>query len=67
MGCRRLLTITEAARESGITKQAICAAMKRGDLPFTVVHIEARRIREKDLATYISRTGGKPGRPKLSA
>jgi excisionase family DNA binding protein len=58
-----LLTMSEAAREAGVTKQAIRDAVNRGALPYVTIQVPAMRIDRDALRAYIAITGGNPGRP----
>lgn len=59
-----LLTISEAARVVGVSKQAIEDAIRRDALPHVVVKIPAKRIFRRDVVAYAKRTKGRPGRPR---
>ena len=64
MGRNDLLTISEAARLVGLSKQAVEGAVTRGDLPHVVEMVPARRIRRAEIVAYADRTQGKVGRPR---
>ena len=59
-----LLTMAEAARVAGISRQAIESAVKSGAITHTTISIPAKRIRLADVLAYRERTGGTPGRPR---
>ena len=59
-----LLTMSEAARVAGVSKQAIEDAIKRATLPHVVVKIPAKRVFRSDVVEYANRTHGRPGRPR---
>ncbi len=58
------LTISEAAKIVGVSRQAIFAAVDRGVLPYVERTIHVRRVRLEDVRAYIASTGGTVGRPR---
>lgn len=60
-----LLTISEAARLVGLSKQTVSEAVTRGDLLYKTLMVPVRRIRRADILAYFERTQGRVGRPKL--
>jgi hypothetical protein len=48
------LTVTRAARKFGVTKQALCDAIRRGALPVTVTTVSQFRMKAKDVASYVA-------------
>ena len=60
-----LLTISEAARLVGLSRQAVEIACTRGTIPVKFVKVPVARVRRADILAHAKRTGRKRGRPRL--
>lgn len=58
-----MLTVQDAAREAGLTEDAVRKAIAQGRLPHTVMY-GRKLIRREDFNSY--RATAKPGRPPKS-
>jgi excisionase family DNA binding protein len=61
-----LLTIGEAARLVGLSRESIREAVARGTLPSVAIPMPAVRIRRADILAHRKRTRGRSGRPQGS-
>jgi hypothetical protein len=48
------LSVDRAAKKYGVSRAAICYAIRRGSIPVTIIQVSQFRMKDKDVAKYVA-------------